>query len=89
MDPRNVRILRPYDDGSCEDNAIYVDDSARYALHIQWGEKCKVVGRRPAEAVVKELKPCDADGFICRMNESLRDALYVEVGDEVLLYDLE
>lgn len=88
MDARNVRILAPYSDG-CKENTVYIDDLARNSLHIKWGEECIVVGRRRVKAQIQPLKEEDCFGQVTRMTEAMRDAVYCEVGDEVLLYNVE
>ena len=89
MDPRNVRIMKPYPDHSCKDDTVYIDDAARDALNVPWGGKCYVVGRRKTWAEVQELKPEDQDSYNVRMSENMRDKIYCEVGDECLLYTYE
>lgn len=87
MDARNVRILKPYPDS--KENTIYIDDPARNSLHIQWGEECMVVGRRKVKAQIQPLKDEDWYGQVTRMTDAMRDAVYCDLGDEVLLYDVE
>lgn len=89
MDPRNVRIMKPYADGSCKDDTVYIDEAARDALNIPWGGKCLVIGRRRTSAEVEPLRDEDQLSFNIRMNESMRDRIYCEVGDECLLYNDE
>ena len=89
MDPRNVRIMKPYPDNSCLDDTVYIDDAARDALNVKWGGQCYVLGRRKVKATVEELRPEDQDAFTVRMTESMRDKIYCEVGDECLLYAYE
>ncbi len=85
MDNRNVRVLRYYDDSAQED-AIYIDESARHSLgNLEWGSKVLCKGRRKVECVIKEIKEFDADAQIARMNVSLRDKAMIEWGEEVLL----
>ncbi len=89
MDARNVRIMKPYADGSCEGGTVYVDEAARDALHIAWGDEALVVGRRRHPAKIAPLQDEDTGAYAIRMDEAMRDAVYCEVGDEVLLYSKE
>lgn len=89
MDPRNVRIMRPYSDGSCRDDTVYIDEAARDALNIPWGARCLVVGRRRAPAAVGPLREEDRMSYTIRMSENMRDRILCEVGDECLLYPEE
>lgn len=89
MDVRNVRIMRDYPDKPCPDDTVYVDDAARDALHVQWGEEALIVGRRRFAAKLQQLKPEDEGSQVIRMNENMLDKIYCCIGDEVLLYDKE
>ena len=89
MDARNVRVLRPREGGVCEPNTVYIDESARYALHTEWGGEITILGRQKFNAKIGQLQPDDCDGQICRMDDKLMDDLYICVGDEVLLYGKE
>ena len=89
MDVRNVRILKEYPDNSCADDTVYIDDFARDALHINWGDEVLVVGRRRYAAKIAELRAEDTGAQVTRMNEKMLDNVYCCVGDEVLLYDKE
>lgn len=86
MDARNVRVLRPYGDVKDDVPAIYVDEAAREFLgKIPWGTEVRVIGRRTYNVIIKPLKEIDCDGQIARVDESLRDKLMIEWGEEVLL----
>lgn len=89
MDARNVRIMKPYVDSTCKEGVVYVDDDARSALHVQWGEHCLAVGRRKVKVEVQPLKDEDWNAQVIRMNDKLRQEIYCTVGDELLLYNLE
>lgn len=85
MDVKCVRVLRPYENVQ-EDNTIYIDEDARYALMRQWGDTVQVKGRRDLHDVtIAPLKEMDQEGFIARANQKLIDDLYIEYGEEVLL----
>lgn len=85
MDVKNVRVLKPYEDSNDSEPTIYIDEEARFALAVQWGEKVEVVGRRKCEAIVKALKEIDCGVQIARVNAALLQAAKVELGEEVLL----
>lgn len=89
MDMRNVRIMNPYEDMDCDNQTIYIDESARDALHIDWEEEVMVVGRGKAKAKIKPLKKEDWGAQVVRMCEQMRDLVYCCVGDEVSLYVIE
>ncbi len=89
MDPRNVRIMKPYSDGSCVDDTVYVDEAARDALHVKWGDEVLVLGRRRCHAKIAPLKEEDVGAQAVRMTEQMQDKTYCCVGDEVLLYQKE
>lgn len=89
MDVRNVRIMKDYPDKPCPDDNVYIDEAARDALHIQWGDEVLLVGRRSCVAKVLELKDEDTGAQVIRMNEKMLDNVYCCVGDELLLYDKE
>lgn len=86
MDARNVRVLRPYKEAEGDASAIYIDEAAReYLGKIPWDSEIFVIGRRKQKAVIKPLKEIDYDGQIARLQDSLREQLMVEWGEEVLL----
>ena len=86
MDVRCIRILRPYDTESIDDNTLLIDEQARYALMKQWGEKITAKGRYDVHDVaIQPLKEMDQEGFIGRASQALIDALYIEYGEEILL----
>lgn len=89
MDPRNVRIMKPYADGSCANGTVYIDELARDALHLAWGEEILVVGRRRHPAKIAPIREEDGEAQAIRMNQDMLDKVYCCVGDEVLLYLLE
>ena len=88
MDTRNLRIMQPYPDNSCADDTVYIDEYARGALHIDWGQPTLVVGRRKYQAKIAQLKPEDVGAQVVRMNQDMLDKVYCCVGDEILLYNL-
>ena len=88
MDARNVKILPPYPDEAFPNDTIYIDEAARYALHASWGDRVKLVGRREFEAKIAELRGYDQGAQICRMNDKLMDAIFSEIGDQLLLYNM-
>lgn len=86
MDVRCIRILRPYEKGPKDDNTLYIDEEARYALMKQWGETIKAKGRFDVPDVkVAPLEEMDQGGFIGRATQALIDRLYIEYGEEILL----
>ncbi|WP_332447027.1 hypothetical protein [Sphaerochaeta sp.] len=86
MDVKCVRVLRSYEDVPLDEHAIYIDESARYALIKQFGDRVMVRGRRDVKDVeIKPLRPLDQDGFIARAGQALIDQLYIEYGEEVQL----
>jgi hypothetical protein len=89
MDARNVKILPPYPDEAFPNDTIYIDDSARLALHANWGDKIKLIGRKECEAKIAELRSYDQGAQICRMNDKLMDDIFSVIGDQLLLYKLD
>lgn len=86
MDARNVRVIRNYEDMQTDENAVYIDDTARFYLgNLAWDTKIIIKGRRDVEGIIKPLKAHDGDGQIARMSEQLRDKAMIEWGEEVLL----
>lgn len=86
MDTRCIRILRPYDDEKIDENTIYIDDDARYALRRQWGDTVTAKGRFVVQNVcIHPLRAMDQKGFIGRASQQLIDRLYIEYGEEILL----
>jgi hypothetical protein len=86
MDVRNVRVLRAYEDVKSDVPVIYIDESAReYLGKISWETEVDVIGRRRTSAIIKPLREIDWDGQIARVEDSLREDLMVEWGEEVLI----
>lgn len=86
MDARNVRVIRHYEDMETDENAVYIDESARFYLgNLEWGTKIMINGRRHVEGIIKPLKTHDGDGQIARMSDQMRDKAMIEWGEEVLL----
>lgn len=86
MDVKCVRVLRPYEDEKEDDTTIYIDEDARYALNKKWGESAVALGRNRVTVTLAPLKAMDQQGYIARAGQSLIDALYIEYGEEIILY---
>lgn len=86
MDVKCVRVLRSYEEAQNEDDVIYVDEHARYALNRKWGEVVEVTGRRKTKLAIKPLTAMDQDGFIARASQKVIDDLFIEYGEEVFLH---
>ena len=86
MDVKCVRVLRPYEDESADDNTIYIDEDARYALNKKWGENALAQGRRQVTVTLAPLKDMDQQGYIARAGQAVIDALYIEYGEEIILH---
>ncbi len=84
MDPRCNRVLKAYENSNDED-AVYVDESARFALAADWGDRVNVLGKRKVKAVLRELDTIDTGVRICRIGERLMEKLMLAYGEEVLL----
>lgn len=86
MDTKCVRLLRPYPSADPAARAIHIDEDARYALMVQWGDPVTVKGRLDVKGVaVQPLEEMDQNGFVARVGQALLDELYVEYGEEVML----
>ncbi len=87
MDVKCVRVLRPYEDESpAEGLTLYVDEGARYALNRDWGATARAQGRREVTVTLAPLRGLDQDGYIARAGQPVIDALYIEYGEEIILY---
>lgn len=89
MDPRNVRVMKAYEDTNASDMTIYIDESARETLATEWGEQILVKGRRDVPAKIKPLNDIDSDAYVARVSPKLLEDLMVEYGENLLLYAAE
>ncbi|NLC26315.1 MAG: hypothetical protein GX777_06815 [Fastidiosipila sp.] len=88
MDFRCIRLLRHYDNAEDED-VIYIDESARYTLQAEWGDKVRVLGRKETLAIIQPLREIDRDGLIGRVSQKMLDLAHIEYGEEVLLSHID
>lgn len=87
MDNRHVRVLKTIDKYKRPgENIIFVDEKTRIAVNKPFGEEVVVVGRNRVKAIMEQIDDCDSGACVVRLSESLFEAVYVEVGEDLIIY---